>query len=183
MAGIQAGINQLIGQGAVLAHLSPGLRARAEDRAALAKIKHKEKALGEQYALSMTDLVKAEKSLAKGPESPESFEEIMTEMAEGQNLKNAATDIADVTKQINEAAKQKYDLQPTPEAYGAVKHTRIMAEGARQAVKDITESKHTRDEALRRMMQKGQESVNQKYSFKQLIEDIAKVEREGYPNE
>lgn len=114
MAGIQAGINQLVGQASILAHLSPELRAKAEKRAALNDISAKEKNLAKSRE-AIKKSAKAGVSRYFDPNGKEPTEE------EAQKLKYDFEKSDDLRAKSLELAQEKYDLDPTSENYDALK--------------------------------------------------------------
>ena len=187
MAGIQAGINQLIGQVGVLAHLSPTLRAKAEDRAATQKAERKAAIQQEGF----------DTAFAEGAQIGEKIEELETQAETEANpieklrvqgdLRKAKEErqtnydvTADITKQRVETAQELFDLKPTKESYANLASAKqdaklyhAAAEGNRMV---------DREEAMRKMREKGMNKVKQKYSFQDLINDVSKAEQEGYMN-
>lgn len=188
MAGIQAGINQLLTTAGVFANLSPGLRAKAETRTATQKAERKAAVQQEAFDTAFAEGVQITENIEGLENKIETEGNPVTKLRAQGDLRKAKEErqtnydiTADITQQRVSTAQELFDLDPTKKSYANLSSAKqdaklyqAAAEGSR--IKD-------RAEAMRKMAQKGQESVKQKYSFKQLIEDIAKAEREGYPNE
>ena len=96
MAGIQAGINQLISQGAILANLSPELRARAEKRAKIGELTRKAETVSE-----------AGKIVA---------EDVSSKLGTPEFLKTAEPSLA-IAKEKVAAAEELFKIDPTKERY------------------------------------------------------------------
>lgn len=187
MGQIQSGINQLIGQVGVLAHLSPGLRAKAEAREATRKAE--KKAAIQQEAFDTT--------FAEGVQIGEKIEGLETQLeTEGDPISKlrAQGDLrkakeerqtnydisADITQQKVETAQELFDLKPTKESYAnlaSAKRDAKLYSAAAEGNRMID-----REEAMRKMREKGMNKVKQNYSFQDLINDVSKAEREGYVN-
>lgn len=187
MGQIQSGINQLITTAGVMAHLSPGLRAKAETREATQKAERK--AAIQQEAFDTT--------FAEGAQIGEKIEGLETKIETEKNpieklkaqsgLRKAKEErqtnydiTADITQQKVATAQELFDLDPTKESYANLvsakqdaKLYHAAAEGNRMV---------DREEAMRKMQEKAKNKIKQNYSFQDLINDVSKAEREGYPN-
>lgn len=130
MAGIQAGINQLVGQFSVLAHLSPELRAKAEKRAALKDISAREKALtASREAVKAS--VKAGISKYFDPNGTQPTEE------EAKKLKYDFEQSDKMREQALKLAQEKFDLEPTSENYEALKTASFAQDKAEKVFGDF----------------------------------------------
>lgn len=114
MGQIQSGINQIVGQFGVLAHLSPELRAKAEKRAALKDISAKEKNL-EKSREAIKTSAKAGLTEYLKEKNPEKEQEL------AHKLKYDFEKSDDLRAKSLELAQEKYDLDPTSENYDALK--------------------------------------------------------------
>lgn len=112
MAGIQAGINQLVGQASILAHLSPELRAKAEKRAALKDISAREKNLSKsREAVKKSAKAGLDEYLkAKNP-TEEQRQKLKYDFEQSDAMREQALGLA----------QEKFDLDPTSENYEALK--------------------------------------------------------------
>ena len=182
MGQIQSGINQLFTTVGVMARLSPDLVAKAEKRAALKDLDRKTAVATEQQALTRAESTKAfREAVNLEPEKFEGLSEaeqnLKLDAAQGMaNQKNEEALLAQ--ENVIEIANRRWELDPTIENLKAKMRAQVMTKGIQgeRAVMDV------KFNALRNMVEKGRAQLEQKYSFQDLIDDISKAEREGYPN-
>lgn len=179
---IQQGINQLLSGFGTLAMLSPGLRARAETRAATQKAERKAAIQQESFDTAFAEGAQNTETIEKLEEKLETetnpIEKMKTKTAlrEAKEAEQINYDLtADITKQRAETARELFDLDPTEKTYenlkSAMKDERLYsaaAEGNRMI---------NRQEAMRKMQDKGMSKVKQNKAFTDLVGSLRK---EGY---
>lgn len=208
MGQIQNGINQLIGQVGVLAHLSPGLRAKAETREATHKLQREEEKISkfaEEHVKSLdahSERMKALdpgwEKLQKGMETPgamddpamrEALKEFGGELTKATNkeLDVGEAEIAlgeNLNDRLVANLRQQAELNPSKDTYDKLRKALEAKSRTGRIHQDASENIGIQRNSMQTIMdvlaQKGQEQVKQKYSFQDLINDVSKAEREGY---
>lgn len=210
MGQIQSGINQLIGQVGVLAHLSPELRARAEDRAATHKLQREEKKISEfaskhvdslgEHTKRMEALDPGWDKLQKGMETPgamddptvreamKGFAKKLTD-ATNKELDTGEAEIAlgeNLNDRLIANLRQQAELNPSKDTYDKLREALRVKSSTGRLHQGMSENIGVQRKSIQTIMdvlaQKGQEQVKQNYSFQDLINDVSKAEREGYVN-
>lgn len=189
---IQQGINQLLSLAGTAAMLSPQLRAKAETRAATQAAERKAATLNKAMEITeakqstlMEDLLsrtkEVEEEIAAGNRDygKEQGEYYASEAA----IKNFETQAATTAKQA-EIAEQLFELDPTSANYESLVRHKSTAEYKAKmpellrSMQDYRMS--SREEAMRKMQQKGTDQVKQKHMFQSLVDSLSEAERSGY---
>lgn len=208
MGAIQSGINQLLTTAGVMARLSPELSAKAEDRAVTSKLQREEKKISkftEEHVKSldahserMNALDPGWEKLQKDMETPgamddptmreamKNFGEKLTK-ATNEELDTGEAEIAlgeNLNDRLVANLRQQAELNPSKDTYDKLRKALGAKSRLGRIHQGMSENIDTQRNSMQTIMdilaQKGQEQVKQKYTFKDLIDDISKAEREGY---
>lgn len=149
MGAIQSGINQLLTTAGVMAHLSPGLRAKAETQAKLANLRKQEEAAtaARETTPNLTEKLKYQEDLA----------DIKKQIFE-----------ADPTKESYEAYRKEKPIQGTTEAEAdideitqEIAEKEMREEAIRERVNQLKKP-YDPQEVMNKMAEKGKAKVEQK---------------------
>lgn len=158
MGQIQSGINQIIGQVGLMAHLSPELNAKATKRAQIADLQEKiQGTAGTTQALN-DELLKGDMLKKAFTGDKAAISKLDTHM--DVSLEEGAKGLA--------LARESFDLEPTRENLQGY----IEAKEAYGSMEEFIGNL--------RMQIKGQQQIKQKHMFQQLVDEIAEAERNGY---
>ena len=182
MGQIQSGINQLLTTAGVMAHLSPTLRAKAEAKEATQKAERKATIQQEAFDTAFSEGVQIYEKIEGLETKLQTEGDPISKLRAQSDLRKAKEDrqtnydiTADITKNRAETAQELFDLDPTAESYANLTSAKQDA----KLYHDAAEGNRMidREEAMKKMQNKGMNKVKQNKVFNDLVEMLKK---EGY---
>lgn len=184
MGAIQSGINQLLTTAGFMAGLSPELKKFRE----IQELKGKSKVLQEQTDIAGEKEMQERRALenigTKLEGKPEGTERRLLEMIESSAAESVERSLeaqVPISEAQTETAKKLFELKPTKETFEEYMAQRGQTDFVKGAPSYFREQRKeqliNREEAMRKMQDKGMNKVKQNQVFSDLIETLKK---EGY---
>jgi len=184
MAGIQSGINQLLTTAGFMAGLSPDLKKFKEIRGLEEKsrvLQEQTDIAGEKESAEREALEELSTKLEGKPEGPEKRLLELLESGAAEGVEASLEAQVPISEAQTETARQLFELNPTKktfEDYTSQKRlTKFVQDAPSYFKEERREQLLNREEAMRKMQDKGMNKVKQNKAFTNLIDSLRK---EGY---